>query len=80
MYHPLFKKLLVGLFLAVLTGCATTEIVRDTPPPELLRDCPLPLVDIRTNGGLAQGLLSYHDALIRCNIDKQALREWAQKD
>ena len=90
MYHPLFKKpserayrppalLLAGLCVALLTGCATPQIVRELPPPELLRECPAPAVDLRTNGGLALGLLSYHDALKRCNIDKKALRDWAEE-
>ena len=91
MYHPPFKKpsegayrplakLLVGLSAALLTGCATrVEVVRELPPPELLRECPAPPVDLRTSGGLALGLLSYHDALARCNIDKKALRDWAEE-
>lgn len=79
MYHPLFKMPLAGLCVAFLTACTAPQIVRELPPPELLRDCPAPLVDITTNGGLALGLLSYHDALARCNIDKKALRDWAEE-
>lgn len=77
MYQPRFKMLLAGLSVALLTACTTPQIVRELPPPELLRDCPVPEVDITTNGGIALGLLSYHDALKRCNIDKEALRQWS---
>ena len=80
MYQLTFKKSLVALSAALLTGCGTTKIVRDTPPAELLRDCPVPLVDITTNAGLAKGLLSYDDALKRCNLDKKALRERAEDE
>jgi hypothetical protein len=68
----------LALAVALLTGCSTTKVLRELPPPELLRDCLAPIVDISTNGGLAQGLLNYDDALKRCNLDKEALRDWAK--
>ena len=60
-------------------GCQTApQIVRELPPQELLVDCPVPIVETRTNGGLAAGLLAYSSALAYCNNDKQALRSWSE--
>lgn len=47
--------------LLLLTGCASTCAVN-----EPVR-CEHPLVDVRTNGGMASGLLLYKDALDQCN-------------
>lgn len=81
MYQPLSKKrsqaVLVALILA-LPACSTVQLVRETPSPELLRDCPEPIVNIRTNGELAESHLAYQNALRLCNVDKAALREWAK--
>lgn len=85
MSHPKSKKrlwpLLVALaaLLILLPGCATRpEYVRELPPVELLRNCPAPDVKVETNGELASTLRGYIDALAQCNIDKEALREWAK--
>lgn len=72
------KRTTLGFALvALLSGCAT--IRDDAMPSALLEACPHPVVDTRTNGGLAKGLRDYKDALSQCNIDKAILREW-QKD
>ena len=70
------QAVLVGLIL-VLAGCSTTKVVRELPSPELLADCASVPEAYQTNGQLAQTLLAYRDSLAKCNIDKQALREWA---
>ncbi|QQO90816.1 putative Rz1-like protein [Pseudomonas phage Bertil] len=44
-----------------LTACASVSAVNDPVP------CVHPLVDPRTAGGMAQGLLDYHAALELCN-------------
>lgn len=67
-----------GLIL-LLTGCSTVQIVRELPPVELLADCPYVVEAYQTNGQLAQTILAYRDSLVKCNIDKQALREWAKE-
>lgn len=51
---------------------------RALPPAALLAECPHPDLDIQTNGDLLRGLRAYEQALALCNIDKQALREWAK--
>lgn len=61
-----------------LSGCSTTSsLIRELPPPELLRDCPSPVVTYRTNGELAEAIIAWRNALAKCNIDKATLREWA---
>lgn len=47
--------------MLLLTGCASTYVVN-----EPVR-CEHPLVDVRTNGGMASGLLLYKDAIDQCN-------------
>jgi hypothetical protein len=73
-----YKRLLVGLLAAFLTGCSTVKYVRELPPVELLRDCPVVVEQYKTNGQLALTLLEYRKALAQCNIDKESLREWAK--
>lgn len=68
-------------FLAVLalTGCATApQVMKMTPPVDLLQDCPHPAVLTGTNGDLARGILAYREALSLCNNDKAALRAWSE--
>lgn len=55
-----------------LTACASPPQL--TVPESLLAPCPAPVVDVRTVGGLAQGLLKYDAALKSCNDDKSAIR------
>lgn len=65
------------LALLSLTGCATTEYIRELPPAELLAECEKPAYDKTTNRGIVLGLVAYDQALALCNNDKAALREWA---
>ena len=75
MYHLMCKKLSAVFLALLLVACKTTELVQIPVPPELLRDCRIPQAETQTNGQLAQSLLRYHDALVLCNQDKEALRE-----
>ncbi len=68
----------LGVLLA-LAGCGVTIPQASQPPASLLEDCPHPEVRFSTNGELAEGLLAYREALILCNNDKSALREWAKE-
>jgi hypothetical protein len=72
------------LALLALSACGTnppvrTQTVREKPPAELIADCPVPVIDVRTNGLLAQTLMAYSGALILCNQDKADLRKWAEQ-
>jgi hypothetical protein len=78
MYQLTFKRLFVGLLLALLTGCSTVKYVREAPPAELLADCPVPVIQVKTNGQLAVTAIALQQALVACNIDKESLREWAK--
>ena len=60
-----------------LTGCATAP--QTTVPENLLQPCVRPTVDVRTDGGMAQGLLDYDAALKGCNDDKDAIRAHLSK-
>lgn len=77
-----YMTVLLALFL---TGCAATKTehapyaVREVPPASLLLDCPAPSVQYETNGDLAKAILAWANALGACNLDKQALREWAEQ-
>lgn len=69
--------LIVCLFLTAAglgMGCTT---IRGPAPTELMQDCPYPVVDMRTNKGLSDGLADYHASLKQCNLDKKGLRKWA---
>lgn len=58
------QRLLGGTLLSLsllLTGCASSSVA-----VEPVR-CEHPVVDVRTNGGMAQALRLYYDALERCN-------------
>lgn len=67
--------------LLVLGGCATPApvVVKLYPPSELTQDCLHPTYAVRTNRDLADGIIAYQDALVKCNIDKASLRAWAQE-
>lgn len=45
----------------LLTACASDSAVTDPV------QCQHPLVDVKSSGGMAQGLLDYADALDLCN-------------
>lgn len=69
-----------GVLVAPLIGCSTAPTIEWAPPPhELLQDCPIPMDPIPTNGDLARRDAARKAALVRCNADKAALREWAKK-
>ena len=74
---------LMSSLLAVLAlaGCATRapSLAPALPPVDLMQDCPAPVIDKTTNGGLARGVQALKGALKDCNLDKKALREWAAK-
>lgn len=71
---------LTGLLALCLTACAgPSPILRETPPPHLLADCPVPTSPLRTNADLARWALELREALGLCNLDKRALREWADQ-
>ena len=82
MSHLLSKTLSGAVLALLLTGCATQTqkvLVRELPPPELLRECLHPSIDVETNADLANGIMAYSDALELCNVDKRALQDWANK-
>jgi hypothetical protein len=70
----------VGLLAALATGCSSVKYVRELPPVDLLRPCPAPTEQFKTNGELVKTLLAYRKALGDCNIDKESLREWAKEN
>lgn len=63
-----------------LAGCGTTErLIRERPPFELTADCAKPIIQVKTNRELANSLLTMADALDKCNLDKAAMRRWAEQ-
>lgn len=73
------RNALVGALVAPLIGCSTQPTVTWAPPPqEFLADCPIPMDPIPTNGDLARRDAARKAALVACNTDKAALREWAK--
>lgn len=73
------SKMLLAAFLVALPGCSTTKFITAKPPAELLADCPDVAERIATNGDLAWTILEYRKALGMCNLDKDSLRKWADK-
>lgn len=71
-----FRKVILASVL-LFSGCATVQYVRELPPAELLEDCVKPAYSKATNLGLAQGIVAYDGAMDLCNLDKKALRAWA---
>lgn len=65
-----------SLLLALLVSACSSVPQVILPPEHLLRDCSIPSSIPRTNGELAQLALDRKLALIECNIDKAALREF----
>lgn len=78
------KRRIAGFLAAVSTlmllGCASAPVETGfrTPPAALLEDCPIPAVQTKTNGDLADGVIALRQAIKTCNNDKEALREWAK--
>lgn len=76
----MLRSVLAGALVAPLIGCAIQPTIAWAPPPqELLLDCPIPMYPIPTNGDLARRDAARKAALVACNADKAALREWASK-
>lgn len=72
-------RLLANAALVLLTGCASVPSVQKLKPPELLlADCQVPTIVANTNGDLARSAQDLRYALVLCNNDKAALREWAK--
>lgn len=69
-------RLVAALAALLLAGCATAPGVLSAPSAALMAECPKPVVELRTNEGIAQGLKDYAEALKLCNIDKRKLREF----
>lgn len=66
---------LVGLL--ALAGCTTAPVVPASAIPEgLLDPCPIPAVQGKTNADLARALQARKQALIECNLDKAAIKDW----
>ena len=79
-----YKTIVTGLtslcLLTLLSGCASAPAQTPLAPPlALLQDCLHPDVPVVTNGDLLRLLRAYEGSLDACNIDKRALREWAEK-
>ncbi len=66
-------------FLALLAGCATAIPGQQPVPGEFLAACEAQSIDIRTNGDLARSHRALREALERCNLDKEAIREWSNR-
>jgi hypothetical protein len=69
------------VLVAILPGCALFKappVVRTVPPVEWVQDCPMPTGTITTNADLARALNEARASIRTCNIDKKALREWAE--
>jgi len=75
----MLSKLLLPVCL--LAGCASPvpQVIRILPPAELIQDCPVPQVKLRTNGDMANHIVDLRSALKSCNNDKAALRDWAKE-
>lgn len=70
--------------LTLLSACGAQptrpepRIVRVTPPPELLQDCPRPPVDLGSNGALLDSLIAAHSGIVACNLRMRALRDYVE--
>lgn len=84
---PSLKSLILLSFLSLtvlpLQGCYKTlyvdKVSHVIPDSTLLQDCPLPGL----SGALVEDALEQsvkrEESLLKCNIDKAALREWADR-
>lgn len=62
-----------------LTACGpkvVTKSVPVTPPAQLIQDCPITDVPLKTTGDLIIALRQAYVDIANCNADKKALREW----
>lgn len=67
--------------MLLLTACASSSTAVPTSPDinvpgYLLEPCDHPVVDVRDNKGLAQGLGAYKAALDSCNSDKETVKDY----
>lgn len=76
----MLRKAFLGALVAPLVGCAMQPTISWAPPPrELLEPCHIPMDPIPNNGALARRDAARKAALLACNADKAALREWSAK-
>lgn len=74
--------------LMLLSGCSTTEYVTVTetvvkkqyPPEHWLAECGSPVFIGNSNQDLMDYVLVMRTALNKCNEDKAALKEWAERE
>lgn len=76
-YALLLPLLLIACGSTAPKAPPAPETVRVLPPAELMQDCPRPAVDMSSNGALLQSLMSCQGQIIKCNLDRAALRQWA---
>jgi len=56
------------------------KIVKQYPPSDLLRDCPVAKYEPGHDWNwIAQWAFKNYSALLNCNTDKAALREWTKE-
>lgn len=85
LYKKLLLPVLIGLGSLSLLGCSTQSVIKeyvyvhDDLPATLLADCPGYDGPLVTNGDLAAAYQGSKQALVACNADKEALREWDAK-
>lgn len=81
---PLRRPLWLIPLLGLLSACGAqpaqpeAQIVRVTPPPELLQDCPRPPVNLDSNGDLLDSLIAAHSGIVACNLRMRALRDYVE--
>jgi hypothetical protein len=69
-------KALLGLLCASTLASCATRGVQAYPPEEYLMPCVAEEFKGKTNADLLQDNLLVRQALIRCNSDKSAIRDW----
>ena len=79
--RSLNNLLLVFVASAALTGCAINppKVIKLLPPVDLMQDCGKSDVFIAKNKDLAKAYQLRDADLDRCNLDKRALRSWANE-
>ncbi|WP_418889448.1 hypothetical protein [Pseudoalteromonas tetraodonis] len=70
----------------MLSGCSTTQqepqiitvtkVVKSLPPAHLMNVYQPPPTNVDTNADLLRFSVRKHNALVMCNLDKKALRQW----
>ncbi|WP_350635669.1 Rz1-like lysis system protein LysC [Pseudoalteromonas sp. GW168-MNA-CIBAN-0100] len=77
---------LMFICLLMLSGCSSTpppkeivtvtKVVKVLPPAHLMNVCQQPQTNVVTNADLLRFSVRAHNALVMCNLDKKALRQW----